>query len=288
MRVFLRLLIFACASLQLRAADHSQLESSLKQSLVDKPACLARPQTGDNLAFDAQGTCVKCGTPATAATFGNLLLQEVSIEPRTITVKAQRLLSVYEPSGKRRVIRLKETSHISVNVQTDNETVAEESLGRALRVGLCDEATPPVPGQTAPSVELKDDPDMLVRINGTGGWKRPGDIKEPVIVGNLEDGSAVYIVTKAIRPAENTRETLASMHPDIQATKNVEKHGVARLQVVIDSAGLIHSIRMVTATSTAFAINGATAVAQWKFKPGTLNGKPVAVLAPVEVNFSLQ
>src|SRR5512133_2603510 len=71
MRVFLRLLIFACASLQLRAADHSQLESSLKQSLVDKPACLARPQTGDNLAFDAQGTCVKCGTPATAATFGN-------------------------------------------------------------------------------------------------------------------------------------------------------------------------------------------------------------------------
>jgi TonB family protein len=63
--------------------------------------------------------------------------------------------------------------------------------------------------------------------------------------------------------------------------------GVCVLSVVVETDGSTSHVRVMKAPGMGLDEQAIKAVKTWKFKPATLNGKPVAVLITVEVTFGL-
>jgi TonB family protein len=63
--------------------------------------------------------------------------------------------------------------------------------------------------------------------------------------------------------------------------------GMVALSIVVDENGLPRNFKVVKPMGVGLDEKAIAAVQQWRFKPAQLNGKPVAVLAAVEVNFRL-
>jgi protein TonB len=63
--------------------------------------------------------------------------------------------------------------------------------------------------------------------------------------------------------------------------------GKVVLSIVIGPDGLVHRIRLVRGMGFGLDEKSAEAVSKWRFRPGSLNGKPIAVEAKVAVNFRL-
>lgn len=62
--------------------------------------------------------------------------------------------------------------------------------------------------------------------------------------------------------------------------------GVVRLIGIIGKDGTIRNVQLVSGHPL-LARAAMEAVAQWIYKPTLLNGKPVEVIAPIEVSFTL-
>lgn len=64
-------------------------------------------------------------------------------------------------------------------------------------------------------------------------------------------------------------------------------NGMVVLAVVIDEHGIPGQIRVVRSPGMGLDVRAIQSVAQWRFRPGLRDGKPIPVSATVEVNFSL-
>lgn len=64
--------------------------------------------------------------------------------------------------------------------------------------------------------------------------------------------------------------------------------GVVIVQAIIDEQGNVTNVQVLKGLPMGLAESATDAVKQWKFKPATLNGKPVAVYFNLTVNFQLQ
>lgn len=72
-----------------------------------------------------------------------------------------------------------------------------------------------------------------------------------------------------------------------EEARKAKYQGIAVLQVVIDADGRPRDVRIARSAGMGLDEKAIEAVRQWRFQPGTLNGKPVAVVVNVEVNFRL-
>ena len=63
--------------------------------------------------------------------------------------------------------------------------------------------------------------------------------------------------------------------------------GTVRLQLVVDTNGKPTSVQVITPLGLGLDTKAMEAVEQWLFKPGTKDGKPVPVIAVVDVSFRL-
>jgi TonB family protein len=72
-----------------------------------------------------------------------------------------------------------------------------------------------------------------------------------------------------------------------EEARKAKYSGEVTLDVVIDAKGIPTNITVVHSLGLGLDEQAMKAVAQWRFKPGTLSGKPVAVRAQIAVNFRL-
>jgi len=59
------------------------------------------------------------------------------------------------------------------------------------------------------------------------------------------------------------------------------------LGIIVNAAGQVTSVRVLRSVGLGLDERAIEAVRQWKFRPGTADGKPVSTRAMVEVNFRL-
>ena len=92
------------------------------------------------------------------------------------------------------------------------------------------------------------------------------------------DGVTLPVVVKEVKP-DYTRE---AMQAGIQ--------GDVILKVVVTSAGDVGNVQVARSLDKEFGLDDAAvdAAKQWKFKPGTRQGKPVAVEVDIELTFRLK
>jgi protein TonB len=59
------------------------------------------------------------------------------------------------------------------------------------------------------------------------------------------------------------------------------------LGIVVNAAGQVTNVRVLRSVGLGLDERAIDAVRQWKFRAGTMDGKPVSTRAVVEVNFRL-
>jgi len=110
-------------------------------------------------------------------------------------------------------------------------------------------------GTEAPAVPAPEpSPDTPMRVGGS--------VKAPVVVHRSEPE-----YTESARSARIT--------------------GVVIVEAIIDKEGNVDQARVLKGLSMGLGESAVKAVRQWKFKPGTLNGEPVATIFNLTVNFKL-
>ena len=124
------------------------------------------------------------------------------------------------------------------------------------------------------SVEYRVSPDGLVIRAVGGGWWLPESRKlEPLRVGG--DVHAPVIV-----------ERVEPSYP--LAARSARVQGIVILEIIIDRTGKVVSAQVLKPLPMGLSETSLEAVRQWRFTPGTMNGKPVDVLFNLTMNFRLQ
>ncbi len=97
---------------------------------------------------------------------------------------------------------------------------------------------------------------------GGGAFKIGGGVSQPVLVSKVEP--------------EYSEEA-----------RKAKWQGTVELQIVVDEHGNPKEMRVTRALGLGLDQKAMEAVAKWRFKPGTKDGKAVPVIATVQVNFRL-
>ncbi len=136
-----------------------------------------------------------------------------------------------------------------------------------------DEPEPIRLDEPEPEVDLPDVDDMLFSIPDAPPVAEPEAPDGPIQVGGD--------VTK---PEKVTT-------PDPQYTEIARKariQGVVIVQAIIDKQGNVVNVKVLKGLPMGLTEEAVSAIKLWKFKPATLNGKPVDVYFNLTVNFRLQ
>jgi TonB family protein len=64
--------------------------------------------------------------------------------------------------------------------------------------------------------------------------------------------------------------------------------GIVTLEAVVSTDGSVGSVRVTRSLHPDLDVSAVAALKAWKFRPATLNGVAVAVLAEVEMSFALR
>jgi TonB family protein len=113
--------------------------------------------------------------------------------------------------------------------------------------------------------------------------------------------AAMLAITGALRPVWSQNGNVYKIGNGVTAPQLIQKvepdytddardrhiEGTAVLSVVISDAGEPTDVAVVRSLDSGLDANAVAAVKQWRFKPATKDGQPVAVSAHIEVNFRL-
>ena len=73
-----------------------------------------------------------------------------------------------------------------------------------------------------------------------------------------------------------------------EAARKAKLHGTVRVKLVVDSNGIARDMVVVKGIGSGVDENAMEALQQWRFRPATRNGRPVAVTASIDINFRLR
>jgi TonB family protein len=70
--------------------------------------------------------------------------------------------------------------------------------------------------------------------------------------------------------------------------KDARIQGAVTLECVVQADGTIGAVKVIRSLDTGLDQEAVKAVKQWRFEPGTKDGKPVPVLVTLEMTFTLR
>ena len=104
--------------------------------------------------------------------------------------------------------------------------------------------------------------------------------------GSGAGGDGVYTIGSGVSNPQILVQTTPS-YTDSAIKSKVQ--GIVILQAVIRRTGRVDSFKVIRALGHGLEEQAIQEIAQnWRFRPGTLHGKPVDVLATIEVQFNLR
>lgn len=111
------------------------------------------------------------------------------------------------------------------------------------------------------------------------------------IIFGIPDGPPPDEPTGPIRVGGDVKPPEKINYPSPQYTEIARKariQGVVIVEAIIDKSGKVTNVKVLKGLPMGLDQAAVDAVSRWTFKPATLNGKPVAVIYNLTVNFQLQ
>lgn len=102
-----------------------------------------------------------------------------------------------------------------------------------------------------------------------------------------QDSSTVYLLGDGVSLPQATK--MVQPHYTSEAMQN-RIEGKVGLSAVVLSDGKVGDVRVTESLDSIYGLdnNAVAAMKRWEFKPGTKDGKPVAVRIAVLINFTLR
>lgn len=117
------------------------------------------------------------------------------------------------------------------------------------------------------------------------------EIPDTDIIFGIPEGPPVAEPEGPIRVGGDVQPPVKLVAPSPQYTEIARKariQGVVIVEAIIDKEGNVTNVKILKGLPMGLDQAAADAVTKWKFKPATLNGRPVAVIYNLTVNFRLQ
>jgi TonB family protein len=138
-------------------------------------------------------------------------------------------------------------------------------------------ATKPVQqSQYAQSTQLQPSPDQHEASSPSAGGR--------AITGNLFRACS----EKIRQPCAVAPRIVSSPPPKFsEQARKARRQGICTIRLLVDAKGEPTDIRVIEGLGMGLDEEAVEAVKNWKFEPGTISGRPVAVQVDVEVDFYL-
>lgn len=117
------------------------------------------------------------------------------------------------------------------------------------------------------------------------------EIPDTDIIFGIPEGPPPAEPEGPIRVGGDVQPPVKVSAPSPQYTEIARKariQGVVIVEAIIDKEGNVTNVKVLKGLPMGLDTAAADAVKKWKFQPATLNGKPVAVIYNLTVNFRLQ
>lgn len=147
--------------------------------------------------------------------------------------------------------------------------------------------------EVLPEVEIDEGTGDKGVIGGVEGGVEGGVVGGEIggVIGGVLGGTLGGTGDQPLRVGGNVKppEIVHRVEPNYtEDARRSRVQGVVILEAIIDAQGNVTDVRIIKTLADGLGEEAAKAVRQWKFRPGTQNGKPVPVIFSLTVNFRLQ
>jgi TonB family protein len=270
---------------EVRAADLAQ---KLNAKYKDQVLSLRHPSPSRAQDYASDGSPVKAGNEGPWTLYGRVRIDKIGVDRNTLQAKATRLSCTFDKDGLK---QSRKGEHITIRIRLDHPLASEDEaaalFGRVF--ALTDEEIvrsmpdywrdylaknmfgPPHPeargGLVANRNQRKSDPATAA------------DAKEDA------DPDKVFHV--GLPKVQAPKPQYAPEPEFTEAARKARYQGVVGMNVVVGKDGLIKNPRIVHPLGMGLDENAIATVRQWRFAPGTMDGRPVNVAVYIEVDYHL-
>jgi TonB family protein len=279
------LLVFlACSPLRCQESD---LARKLKEDLTGKVWIVKNSLQDDSLDFDAAGAPRKKYHPGSWTT-AEVSVTSVKQSGDTIEISGDRvfestdehgnLVHRYPPQHRRVRIRIHPPGNTTAALSAAD---LEAALFAVVRTAADAQQFPPYwraffDGRVATDIAPDGKRGSYLKSTKSGAAGTQ--------VESLPYGDPVYTVGSNVKPPKPTY----TPEPEYSETARHSKfQGITVIAMVVTAAGTVADPQVIRPLGFGLDEQAIAAVQQWKFRPATLDGKPVAALISVEVSFRL-
>jgi len=143
-----------------------------------------------------------------------------------------------------------------------------------------------VPSETSAEIENFIENSMETNGDFTEQIEADGEIGE---IGDIEKAENSNVATELTQEFTNAPKTLYMPQiPYPKAAKNEKIEGIAEISYIIDTAGRVSEIEILSTPHASFENAIRKTVLSWRFTPATKNGKAVSVKASKKIVFKLK
>ena len=291
---------FVCLVLTLfvfRLSASDTYEQELSSALTNRILILRNYYTDAQLTFDSNGQPVSKVTRGFGPSDGRIVVQHVQLEPGKLTLSGTRPLDVFDPSSQRWQVAPTATT-VSIEMLLPAGEAANAAVPHVINTVFLKKSEVAEAECTAAEQQefIRDSQDRL---------NHPKEKKAP----NLPDATSLDDIhpyclpggDRVHRVGRGITAPRAKYAPDpkyTDAARSAGLQGTTVLLAIVTPEGKPSAISI--QRSLGAGLNGklrplgyqldqraVEAVSQWKFDPATFQGKPVAVVINVAVNFKL-
>lgn len=234
-------------------ADDKTLQKYAGKLFQDKIILIRNFYANSTLEYDVNGKLVN-QPEVSCWQRGQIQIESVKVDGKVLQLKGHRLIGTYDPTKAQFVEEFAKTDEVKIYIELAGLTAGQDELNHALNQIFLTNA---------------DDLNRVIANAGPdSGYSR---------------GERV-LGTKGVAPPK----VISS--PDPAPTEEARKKGVdgtVILWILIGSDGHVCEEKISRSLGWGLDEAAARAVAAWRFKPATKDGKPIPVGVNVEVNFHL-
>lgn len=260
----------------LGVAQAEDLERELSQALVSKQVKLKIPLSGSQLKFGSDGKKLK-GERGVFGLDDRILVTSVAVRDRELRIKGMRIITLVNPGTS--VTEFGENDPVDVRIKLSPGEISSSTIESALKIVFA------TPVEIEARKCLPEEASLFHVPSYKTVSVKSKPLPEQALVACMPTGGRGY------RAAKNATPPKPVDTPDPFYPSEFRKQNVRGMVIIfctrIDENGIITDVVPVSKPGLFTAISAAGVLRKWKFKPATLDGKPIPVLTNIEMNLRL-